>query len=69
MVEQLHTEVLSGVDKLELQLRHDSDDQTPGQVRTTKDPPSRRGTRKLLPTTTAGSAKASSMKLTCPCSP
>ena len=24
MVEQLHTEVLSGVDKLELQLRHDS---------------------------------------------
>ena len=38
MVEQLHTEVLSGVDKLELQLRHDSDDQT-GQVRTTKEPP------------------------------
>ncbi len=25
MVEQLHTEVLAGVDKLELQLRHDSD--------------------------------------------
>ena len=39
MVEQLHTEVLSGVDKLELQLRHDSDDQTSGQVRTTKEPP------------------------------
>jgi hypothetical protein len=38
MVEQLHTEVLSGVDKLELQLRHDSDDQTPGQVRTAKEP-------------------------------
>ncbi len=38
MVEQLHTEVLSGVDKLELQLRHDTDDQTPGQVRTTKEP-------------------------------
>jgi hypothetical protein len=38
MVEQLHTEVLSGVDKLELQLRQDSDDQ-PGQVRTTKEPP------------------------------
>jgi hypothetical protein len=38
MVEQLHTEVLSGVDKLELQLRHDSDDQTPGQVRATKEP-------------------------------
>ena len=37
MVEQLHTEVLSGVDKLELQLRHDAEDQTPGQVRTTKD--------------------------------
>jgi hypothetical protein len=36
MVEQLHTEVLSGVDKLELQLRHDSDG-TPGQVRTTKE--------------------------------
>ena len=39
MVEQLHTEVLSGVDKLELQLRHDSDDQTSGQVRTAKEPP------------------------------
>ncbi len=39
MVEQLHTEVLSGVDKLELQLRHDSDDQAQGQVRTTKEPP------------------------------
>ncbi len=39
MVEQLHTEVLSAVDKLELQLRHDSDDQAPGQVRTTKEPP------------------------------
>jgi hypothetical protein len=38
MVEQLHTEVLTGVDKLELQLRHDSGDQTPGQVRTTKEP-------------------------------
>ncbi len=38
MVEQLHAEVLSGVDKLELQLRQDSDGQTPGQVRTTKDP-------------------------------
>jgi hypothetical protein len=37
MVEQLHTEVLTGVDKLELQLRHDSGDQTPGQVRTTKE--------------------------------
>jgi hypothetical protein len=36
MVEQLHTEVLSGVDKLELQLRHDSD-RTPGQVRATKE--------------------------------
>jgi hypothetical protein len=38
MVEQLHAEVLSGVDKLELQLRHDSDGETPGQVRTTKEP-------------------------------
>lgn len=37
MVEQLHTEVLAGVDKLELQLRHDSDGQTPGEVRTTKE--------------------------------
>lgn len=36
MVEQLHTEVLAGVDKLELQLSHD--DQAPGQVRTTKEP-------------------------------
>jgi hypothetical protein len=38
MVEQLHTEVLTGVDKLELQLRHDSGDEA-GQVRTTKEPP------------------------------
>jgi hypothetical protein len=37
MVEQLHAEVLAGVDKLELQLRHDSDGQTPGEVRTTKE--------------------------------
>jgi hypothetical protein len=35
LVEQLHTEVLSGVDKLELQLRHDTDAQ--GQVRSTKE--------------------------------
>ena len=35
LVEQLHTEVLSGVDKLELQLRHDADAQ--GQVRATKE--------------------------------
>jgi hypothetical protein len=34
MVEQLHTEVLSGVDKLELQLRRSSDEQPSGQVRT-----------------------------------
>ena len=34
MVEQLHTEVLSGVDRLELQLAHD--DQGKGQVRTPK---------------------------------
>jgi hypothetical protein len=38
MVEQLHAEVLSGVDKLELQLRHDTDGETPGQVRSTKEP-------------------------------
>src|SRR6202789_2522903 len=38
MVEQLHTEVLSGVDKLELQLRHDSDDEA-GEGRTTKEAP------------------------------
>jgi hypothetical protein len=36
VVDQLHTEVLSGVDRLELQLRHDSDG-VPGQVRTTKE--------------------------------
>lgn len=35
MVEQLHTQVLSGVDKLELQLRRSSDEQS-GQVRTSK---------------------------------
>jgi hypothetical protein len=38
LVEQLHTEVLAGIDKLELQLRHDAGDQSAGQVRTTKDP-------------------------------
>src|SRR6201999_3354521 len=38
MVEQLHTQVLSGVDKLELQLRRNSDDPQPGQVRTSKTP-------------------------------
>jgi len=36
MVEELHTQVLSSVDKLELQLRHDVDDQAAGQVRTSK---------------------------------
>jgi hypothetical protein len=36
MVEQLHTLVLSGVDKLELQLRRSSDEQQSGQVRTSK---------------------------------
>ena len=36
MVEKLHTEVLNGVDKLELQLRRNSDDDAPGQVRTSK---------------------------------
>ena len=35
LVEQLHTEVLSGVDKLELQLRHDTE--ALGQVRATKE--------------------------------
>ncbi len=38
LVEQLHTEVLSAVDKLELQLRHNADEQTLGQVRTPKTP-------------------------------
>jgi hypothetical protein len=36
LVEQLHTEVLSGVDKLELQLRHDQ--QAPSEARTSKEP-------------------------------
>jgi hypothetical protein len=38
MVEQLHTQVLNDVDKLELQLRHNDDDPQPGQVRTSKAP-------------------------------
>lgn len=38
MVEQLHTQVLTDVDKLELQLRRNSDDPQPGQVRTNKTP-------------------------------
>lgn len=36
LVEQLHTQVLNDVDKLELQLRHDADDQSQGEVRTGK---------------------------------
>ena len=36
MVEKLHTQVLNDVDKLELQLRRDSADTQPGQVRTSK---------------------------------
>jgi hypothetical protein len=38
MVEQLHTQVLNDVDKLELQLRRNADDPQPGQVRTSKAP-------------------------------
>jgi hypothetical protein len=38
MVEELHTQVLNDVDKLELQLRRNSDDPQPGQVRTSKSP-------------------------------
>src|SRR5579871_56921 len=38
MVEQLHTQVLNDVDKLELQLRRNADDPQPGQVRTSKSP-------------------------------
>jgi hypothetical protein len=34
MIEQLHTQVLSGVDKLELQIRREMDDKQSGQVRT-----------------------------------
>jgi hypothetical protein len=36
MVEKLHTQVLNDVDKLELQLRRNTDDLQPGQVRTSK---------------------------------
>jgi hypothetical protein len=38
MVEQLHTQVLNDVDKLELQLRRNDDNPQPGQVRTSKTP-------------------------------
>jgi hypothetical protein len=38
MVEQLHTQVLNDVDKLELQLRRNDNDPQPGQVRTSKTP-------------------------------
>jgi hypothetical protein len=38
MVEHLHTQVLNDVDKLELQIRRNSDDPQPGQVRTSKAP-------------------------------
>ena len=34
MIEQLHTQVLTGVDKLELQIRRQMDEKQPGQVRT-----------------------------------
>jgi hypothetical protein len=38
MVEQLHTQVLNDVDKLELQIRRNTDDPHTGQVRTSKTP-------------------------------
>jgi hypothetical protein len=38
MVEQLHTQVLNDVDKLELQIRRSADDTQAGQVRTSKAP-------------------------------
>jgi hypothetical protein len=38
MVEQLHTQVLNDVDKLELQIRRNADDPQMGQVRTSKAP-------------------------------
>ncbi|MEI9981149.1 MAG: hypothetical protein WDN23_19505 [Edaphobacter sp.] len=38
MVEQLHTQVLNDVDKLELQIRRNADDPQAGQVRTSKAP-------------------------------
>ncbi len=38
MVEQLHTQVLNDVDKLELQIRRNADDPQAGQVRTSKSP-------------------------------
>jgi hypothetical protein len=38
MVEQLHTQVLRSVDKLELQLRHDANNPPADQVRTGKNP-------------------------------
>jgi len=38
MVEELHTQVMNDVDKLELQLRRNSDDPQVGQVRTSKAP-------------------------------
>jgi hypothetical protein len=38
MVEQLHMQVLNDVDKLELQIRRNSDDAQTGQVRTSKTP-------------------------------
>ena len=38
MVEHLHTQVMNDVDKLELQIRRNSDDPQTGQVRTSKTP-------------------------------
>ena len=38
MVEHLHTQVMNDVDKLELQIRRNSDDPQIGQVRTSKTP-------------------------------
>jgi len=34
MIEELHTQVLTSVDKLELQIRRQMDEKQPGQVRT-----------------------------------
>ena len=59
LVEELHTQVLTGIDRLELQLRHDAGDAEAGQVRTTKEPAIAPGYEDAVANTSVAWAKVS----------
>ena len=53
MLDELYARVLSGVDKLELQLRHEPAESQPGQVRSDNPPRCPPGIRPRWPTISA----------------